>query len=135
MICESCGNTEARRYFAKFGKEPYSCCEKCGYAPSNAVPDVFWDGKPEENLADDPHTGKPRIFSSKVEKAAYLRSKGLMEAGDRVHGAPIMFHENQNRKSDTKNEVIETIRKLKQMSPEYRHNEYLKIINKGRRYA
>ena len=109
-------------------------CRSCR-KPTAAAPDVFWDGKPEENLADDPNTGKARVFSSKSEKAAYLKERGIMEAGDRVHGAPVMIHQNQNRKTDSRPQVQEAIRRAMQMSPDRRRQEFLKIRKEGQRYA
>ena len=101
-------------------------CRECR-KPKVGVPDIFWDGKPEENLADDPNTGQPRVFFSKGEKARYLQERGLMEAGDRVHGAPVQLSQNQTRKTDSRPQVQEALRKVKQMSPDYRRNEFLRI--------
>src|SRR3990167_10156425 len=102
-------------------------CRDCRTGKSTAH-DVFWDGKPEENLADDPITGKPRVFSSKGEKAAYLKEKGLVEAGDRVHGAPLEAHKNQEiKRNDSRHEVKMALKKIKEMGIDVRRQEYLKI--------
>lgn len=101
-----------------------------------SFPDVYFDGKPEENLADDPRTGKPRIFGSRGEKLAYLKSKGIMEAGDNYHGAPIQFSQNQNRKVvDSKTEVQLALKRVKEMGKDQRHQEYLKIVKEGEQRA
>lgn len=98
---------------------------------------MFWDGKPEENLADDPVTGKPRVFFSKAEKAAYLKERGLREAGDRLHGAPAELWRNQNQipKTDTRHEVKMALKKVQEMGRDRRRQEYLRIQKEGRRYA
>lgn len=107
-----------------------ACC-----SPKTYVPDVYWDGKPEENLADDPRTGKPIVFSSKGEKAAYLKSRGIAEAGDRVHGAPVELHRNQERKVDSEHEVKMALKHVREMGRDVRRQAYLKILKEGRRYA
>jgi len=100
------------------------------------VPDVYWDGKPEENLANDPVTDKPIVFLSKGQKAEYLRSKGIMEAGDRVHGAPVSIYKNQERKAvDSRHEVQMALKKVKEMGRDRRRQEYLRIVNENRRHA
>lgn len=131
--CDSC--FEERNFETQYGigvicsdgKIYKRICRICR-APRVYVPDVYWDGKPEENLANDSITGQPRVFSCKSEKAAYLKERGLMEAGDKVHGAPVQLHQNQNRKQDTRPQVQEALRKVMQMSPDYRHQEYLRIM-------
>lgn len=109
-------------------------CRFC-QRPKAFVPDVFWDGKPEENLANDPVTGKPRVFSSAGEKSTYLKERGLMEAGDRVHGAPVMFHQQQPKKPDTRHEVKLALKKVREMGIDNRRQEYLRITKEGRKYA
>lgn len=94
---------------------------------------MFFNGKPEEGLADNPLTGKPRVFSSKGEKAAYLRERGLVEAGDRHHGAPMQIHQNQNRKTDSRHEVMMALKKVREMGQDNRRQAYLKIVKEGRR--
>ena len=101
------------------------------------LPDVYFDGKPEENLANGPD-GKPITFSSKGEKAAYLESKGLREAGDRYHGAPISSVESEARrlemvKVNNRKEIKEALEKVKRMPANQRREEYLRLINTDRR--
>lgn len=110
-------------------------CKECR-SPRNFVPDVYFDGKPEENLADDPNTGKPRVFLSKGQKASYLKERGLMEAGDKVHGAPYSFSQNQNRVVvDSKDEVFKSIKKVREMGRDARRREYLKIVSQRGRFS
>lgn len=99
------------------------------------VPDVYFDGKPEENLADDPATGKPRVFLSKGHKASYLKERGIVEAGDRVHGAPIMSSENQTRKSGSRHEAMMALKRVREMGIDVRRQEFLKIRKEGERHA
>ena len=93
MKCEGCGNEHAYRTQSGFYKNedgnrvPYECCDRCGDTNSGALPDVFWDGSPEYGLANDPRTGQPRTFSSKMEKARYLKERNLIEAGGGWHGS------------------------------------------------
>lgn len=93
-------------------------------------PDIFWDGKPEENLADDPITGKPRVFISKGQKSAYLKERGLQEAGDRVHGAPVSFV-GKSPKVDSHHEVMMALKKVKEMGKDVRHQEYLRVVKEA----
>ena len=109
-------------------------CRLC-QSPKAAVPDVYFDGKPEINLADDPTTGKPRVFSSRGEKAAYLKERGICEAGDKVRGAPVMLHKEKPPKLDSRHEVQMALKRVKEMGRDVRRQEYLKIQKEGRRYA
>lgn len=109
-------------------------CRSCR-TPKAAVPDVYWDGKPEINLADDPNTGKPRVFGSKAEKAAYLKERGLIEAGDRKHGAPIEMTKESEERSNSRDEVRKALQKVRNMGQDVRRQEYLKLIKERQRYA
>ena len=113
------------------GKTVKRYCRECR-SPKAVPPDVYWDGKPEHNLADDPMTGRPRVFMSKGQKAAYLKERGIMEAGDRVHGAPIMAHKEQERKPVSRADVQESLRKVRQMGKDVRRQEYLRIQKEAR---
>ena len=135
MTC-GCGNENAVHYSARFvknetGQNVYvESCEKCGDAGNVWLPDVYFDGKPEENLADGPD-GKPRSFASKRDKAIYLKSQGICEAGDTFHGAPftsLVSEDRESRRRRIKQEVVEARRKVQSMSPEYRHNEFMRIM-------
>jgi hypothetical protein len=139
FFCNGCGQNkdfrDCRLWIVPEKGTMLRYCKICRTVRAS-VPDVYWDAKPEENLADDPRTERPRVFSSKGEKAAYLKSRGLMEAGDRVHGAPVSFMHNQNRKVvDSKAEVQAALQKVKKMSPDYRRQEFLKIVKEGQNRA
>jgi hypothetical protein len=114
------------------GKTVKRYCRECR-RPTSGTPDVYFDGKPEENLKNDPATGKPPVFLSKGAKAAYLKERGMREAGDRVHGAPIMIHMEQNKKIDTRHEVQMALKHVKEMGQDVRRQEYLRITKEGQR--
>lgn len=85
-------------------------------------------------MADDPVTGKPRVFLSKGHKARYLKERGLMEAGDKVRGAfaPAVDHP---QKQDNRALVAEALHQVKQMGRDYRRQEYLRIVKEGQKHA
>ena len=136
LECLNCGNKNAARWRKVYPSksDPFEMCNRCGLGGSGGIPDVFWDGKPEENLADDPNTGKPRVFSSKGEKAAYLKQRGIMEAGDKVNGAPFSAVRNSYSSCGVRDEAKLALKKVKEMGRDARRREYLKIIRE-RRYA
>lgn len=125
---------ECRIWVAPDKGEIQRFCKDCKNG-SATVHDVYFDGKPEENLADDPITGRPRVFSGRSEKAYYLKERGLREAGDRVHGAPVVIHQNQNRRVDTKVEVQKALRQVKEMGQDVRRQAYLKVMKEGQARA
>ncbi len=138
FYCNGCD--QQRDFFLEYGmlviapKEGIKrYCRECR-RPRAAVPDVYFDGKPEENLADGPD-GKPRVFASRGEKAAYLQSRGIMEAGDRVHGAPVEIAKNQERRIDSRHEVQMALKKVREMGSFNRRQEYLKITKEGQQRA
>lgn len=138
FYCNGCHNT--RDFETEYGmlvataKEGIKrICRLCR-KPKVFVPDVYWDGKPEENLADDPNTGKPVSFRSPGEKAAYLREKGLAEAGDRVHGAPVEFNKMLPEPVvDSQREVKIALKHVREMGRDVRRQEYLRITKEGQR--
>lgn len=137
MRCDGCGNEKAYRTFTrwdKYLKEKIETCDRCGDAPAVTVPDVYWDGKPEHGLADDPVTGKPRVFASRAEKAAYLKERGLVEAGDRTGGAfrtPGMAEGVDRRDPEIARRALA---KVAQMGQDVRRQEYYRILKEsGRR--
>jgi len=103
-------------------------CKECRRGRA-VVPDVFWDGKQEHGLADDEH-GQPRVFLSKGQKAQYLKERGLQEAGDRVKGAPAMFHKEQNKPVNNREQVRKALAEVKKMGRDYRRQEYLRITGR-----
>ena len=99
---------------------------------SVGLPDVYWDGKPEHGLADDPATGKPRVFSSKSEKSAYLKERGLVESGDRVGGAPSSYFSSE-KVVDHRVSAMQALQHVKQMGKDVRRQEFLRIVKEGGR--
>lgn len=138
-FCNSCQKevpfSEIRRWVAP-SKSPQILryCRDCVHG-TVTFHDVYWDGKPEHNLADDPYTGKPRVFMSKGQKAAYLRERDISEAGDKVHGAPVMLHKETPRRVDSKHEVQMALKKVRDMGQDVRRQAYLKVLKEGRRHA
>jgi hypothetical protein len=104
-------------------------------APKMAsVADVYWDGKPEVDLADDPTTGRPRVFSSRAEKAQYLKEHNIVQVDSRVHGAPLSsINVPQGTKSDSRDEIRKALADVKKMGIDYRRQQYLKIVKEGKR--
>lgn len=139
FFCNSCANNKEYSEFSllvieKWGYGIKRYCKECR-TPRAVVSDTFWDGKPEINLADDPLTGKPRVFLSKGQKARYLQERGLQEAGDRVHGAPMTFHDKKPPRLDAKEEVQKALHQVRQMGSDRRHQEFLRITKEGRERA
>ena len=71
--------------------ELYRGCSDCLTEKTPSLsPDVFFDASKGSNQTDpnlcDRYKGKIP-FSSKREKAAILKNKGIREAGDKMHGA------------------------------------------------
>jgi len=130
--CEEAKDDLARLVIPERG-EIRRYCRSC-MKPKAGIPDVYFDGKPEENLADDPRTGKPRVFSSKAEKAAYLKERGLIEAGDRVHGAPVSLIKKEESRN-SRDMVREALHRVKQMGRDVRRQAYLKIMKEAQRHA
>lgn len=128
MTCNGCGNTEATR--TKTYSDGMEFCDQCGRVGTPWVPDVFWDGKEEHGLPDGPD-GKPIVFGSKVEKAVYLKQKGLKESGDRVHG----YYWTGSQIEPKKESAMKALQKVKQMGKDVRRREYLRIINENNHKA
>ena len=141
MTCGGCGNSDASKTQSGFvksetGQRIFSeSCEKCGFTGNVWLPDVYFDGKPEENLADG-QDGKPRVFSSKRDKAIYLKQQGIVEAGDTVRGAPISSMDKSVRKDPFSRErIAESRAQVKKMGVDFRRQEVLRIIKESERYA
>jgi hypothetical protein len=95
------------------------------------IPDVYWDGKPEIDLADDPVTGRPRVFGSRGEKARYLKERGIYQV-DKSHKlrAPDVP---QGTKEESRDKIRQTLAEIKNMGIDYRRQQYLKIVNESRK--
>lgn len=92
MICSGCGNENARRVRIVYDEDDrIETCEDCGRLTSLYYPDVYFPGEPymDPNLVrpTDVHSPDGILVRSKRHKAALLREQGLVERGDRVHGA------------------------------------------------
>lgn len=138
MRCDGCGTEDAFRVRAvwdKYLQEKIECCDRCGNAGAAGLPDVYWDGKPEHGLADDPVTGQPRVFSSKREKAQYLRDRNLVEAGDRVRGSHVTAgSQDVSVGSRGHSDVARrALHKVSQMGRDFRRQEYLRIVKESGR--
>lgn len=99
--------------------------------------DVFWDGRPEETLADGPD-GKPITFLSRGQKARYLKERGIYEAGDRFHGAPFTGSVSRDKGAESREmsrKVAEARRKVESMGRDVRRQAVLKVIHDARQYA
>lgn len=139
FFCDTCEkdrdfDSEYGLFIATSKKEIKRICRLCR-SPKVFYPDIYFDGKPEENLADDPATGRARVFFSKGEKASYLKERGLMEAGDRVHGAPVMASQSQAPKLDSRHEVQMALKKVREMGQDVRRQELLRIRKEQEKYV
>lgn len=135
--CNGCGKIGERGWWQSTERFPDGrYVEGCQGCSSSYVPttyDVFWDGKPEHGLADDPATGRPRVFGSKAEKAAYLKARGLTEAGDRHHGAPASVL-NQQQRPETNAAAMQALKMVREMGADRRRQEFNRIMKEsGRR--
>jgi hypothetical protein len=117
----------------KEGKALLRFCRSC-FVGMVYFPDIYFDGKPQEDLADDPRTGKPRVFSCRSEQAQYLKERGLSQVSAKESGAPVMFHKEQNRRIDTRHEVQMALKKVKEMGRDVRRSEYQRIMKEGYRH-
>lgn len=129
MTCNGCGNPNAYRTFTAGS---FEACNSCGNVGKVGMADVYWDGTPEHGLADDPRTGKPLVFGSKGEKAAYLKSKGLIEAGDKIHGAKPCITERRPQQENSRETALRAIQTVKSMGRDYRREKFMEIMKKGR---
>lgn len=81
MICEACGNPAAWHLKSGFNGitgERYKACDRCGLqGPGKGAPDVFWPGHAYKSEALDIE------FTSREQKAQYLKDHDIREAGDR----------------------------------------------------
>lgn len=139
--CGSCGALNPSSWGTSTARnEDGSYAEWCGGCSGGsfaALPDVYWDGKPEENLADGPD-GKPITFISRGQKAKYLAERGICEAGDRFHGAPytsVRKEDASSRRSRMAHEVAEARRKVESMGRDARRQAILKVIKEARAHA
>lgn len=123
MECSGCGNKSAFRINIGYcnneqgEKVKHEICDECGKPSSPWIPDVFFDGKLENNLVDK--QGNKVTFGSKREKAIYLKQNNMNERGDKIHGSHWSpeYRRNVNRndlKNDARMALSEAIREVKQ---------------------
>ncbi len=129
MNCGNCGNAKAYKTVSGNGWE---YCDRCGEVPSVGLADVYFDGKEEHGLADDPTTGRARVFGSRGEKARYLKERNLSEAGDTVHGAPPSATSLENRREYGLS-AGQAVRLVKQMGADVRRRELNRIMKESGR--
>lgn len=139
--CHLCGETKDfftdwKMTVVQSGKnaKTFRYCKSCRSGTIEA-PDVYWDGKEEHGLADDPVTGKPRVFLSRGQKAAYLKERGLSEAGDRYHGAPATMETTKKDSRQSRELVRSALREVKTYGREYRRAKMNEINYMRRKYA
>lgn len=70
----------------KVGDSPWMC-DQCGRLGAMSIPDVYFkrSGETYQNLTDK--MGRPIEFSSRGDKAVFMKSNGIREAGDSIHGS------------------------------------------------
>lgn len=98
MKCDSCQNENAMALRYKNGKWG---CDVCDGVDRNVwVPDVYFRaGEVYHNI-----DRVPRTFSSRRDKALFMKSRGIVEAGDRV-GGDIFRSRFTSEKKDAREEV------------------------------
>lgn len=130
-----CGNKEAYRLRVGHYKDEdgavrkYEYCNVCGELGALYVPDVYFDGKPEKNLADV--NGKPVEFLSKGQKAKYLKERGMVEAGDRVKGGTAfdgVFRKHAPDRETIRHESALAVKQVREMGKDFKRQEIQKII-------
>lgn len=143
MKCAGCGNDKAYRQVVWHEKDEdgklhmFECCDRCDGSNktwSNLEPDVYCvPGVPEDNLPDDPRTGKPPVFNSKREMSAFLKERGLVQVRDKEHGAmalPPGFGGNEqprvDRNSKSWHESRMQVKHLRDMGIDVRRQAFLK---------
>lgn len=84
-------------------------------------------------MADDPKTGKPIVFGSKAEKAAYLKAHGLKEAGDRIGGAPATVLGHSVPRDNPREAAMKALAEVGKMGKAYRRQEFLRIQKESSR--
>ena len=87
MKCNGCQNDKAIRVRVT---SEYECCDRCGGLKSVCLPDVYFS-RPylDPNLGNpkNPHEVNGIWIESKRHKQKILNEQGLVEKGDRKHGA------------------------------------------------
>lgn len=88
MTCKGCGNEEAYRWRKR--DDGAESCDKCSSISSPWLPDVYFkEPYLDPNLA---HPDRPKEkdgvwVESRRHKAQLMKEQGLVEGGDKKHGA------------------------------------------------
>ena len=88
MVCDNCGNREARRM--RFCLNGAFGCDHCLGLGATRMPDVFFKGAYlDPNLIDvnKPEQKDGVWIESRRQKAEIMERLGVREAGDRKHGS------------------------------------------------
>lgn len=89
MKCAGCQNDRAYRVVTIYRDgQLLDSCDRCAALEPSTIHDVYWPGHAHYNSQLVDKFGKPILITSKAHKAQILKEKGLIEAGDRVRGAP-----------------------------------------------
>jgi hypothetical protein len=87
VAMQACNNCKNPAPYAKVIRETVEWCDRCGIGALTSIPDVYFkEPYVDEHLGNEAHPGPKRI-NTRAEKAYWLKTCGLREAGDRVHGA------------------------------------------------
>ena len=133
MRCRTCKNESAYRITVIEGGD--ECCDRCGDVGYFRVPDLFVDGKPEINLPDDPKTGKPPVFTSRLEKERFLREHKLVEVRGKEHGGPSLPKQYPEENPTAGREAaMNALFHVKQMGRDYRRQEYQRIVKEAQKH-
>jgi hypothetical protein len=126
MKCK-CGNENAVYWFKIYPDEEW--CDQCGSRMAVTIPDVYVDYKPELNLPDDPRTGKPPVFTSRQEKAKFLKEHHLVEVKDKEHGGPSLpsCEQPQNREQNIHG-IRMILKNIREMGRDVRRQQFLKVL-------
>lgn len=89
MECRTCHNdrpiTVRAIYSLKEGI--IESCDRCGQVSMPQMPDVYWPGHQHTNPNITDNMGNPILLESRQHKAKIMKQKGIIEVGDRYHGA------------------------------------------------
>ena len=89
MECPSCHQDAYTLKYKTREAKVVVVCNNCGGAKPPWVPDTFFKGPHfEEHLADQKNPQGVHV-ESRRHKAELMRSRGVHETGDKIHGARI----------------------------------------------
>lgn len=130
MNCRNCHNDRAYRLTIR--TDGIEVCDRCGDVGAFYVPDLFVDGKPEHNLPDDPATGKPPVFHSRMEKERFLRQHHLVEVRGSEHGGPPLPKSSPAYDPiESRHETMLALKHVQEMGSDRRRQEYRRILQEA----